>query len=117
MTRIVGRITLCGIQADIAKDIAGNLLQVSVSLAGLLLVFVGFVYTRSDTFTSEVRADRYRDLARAGLVPLGLALVCAWLSLDVMEGAVGSYRIAAVLFRGSLIATGGYGVIALFKFL
>jgi hypothetical protein len=98
------------------QSIAGLIFQVSVALAGVLLVFIGFVFTRAESFTTK-RGDVYRNVARAGIAPFGLALLSAWLSLNFMQGSAIAYDPAVVLFRATVIVTGLYAAVVLFMYL
>lgn len=68
---------------EYAKDVVIAVLGSSVALAGLLLVFSGFVFAQAEGFpkatTDDAIINRYRNVGRAGLVPflisLGLAAV------------------------------------------
>jgi hypothetical protein len=101
--------------ADAIRESVLAVLGASVGLAGLLLVFVGFVYGRAETFDTR-RGDIYRYVAKAGLIPFLASLVCAWLCLDAVI-CDESFVPSIVAFRVTLIATGLYGVIALLFYL
>ncbi len=87
-----------------------------MSLAGLLLVFVGFVYAHAETFETR-RGDVYRYVAKAGLVPFLASLVCAWLCLDSLMGNAGLVGPSILAFRLTLLGVALYGAIALLFFL
>ncbi len=53
----------------------------SVGLAGILLVFIGFVYSRVETFEQSDRVRKYRLVAKLGTLPFLLALISAWMCL------------------------------------
>lgn len=97
--------------------IAATLLQTSVALAGLLLVFVGFIYAKADQFTSSKRADTYRNLARGSILPLVPALLCAWQCLSALHGNAAAYDMAVVCFQAALIISALYAFVALFMYL
>lgn len=88
-------------------------LGASVGLAGLLLVFVGFVYGRADSFTDTRRRDSYQRIARIGIAPFVASLVCAWLCLEALTGSQQLTNLSLVTFRIALLAAGAYGVFAL----
>ncbi len=90
----------------------------SVGLAGILLVFVGFVYSRVETFERADRIQRYRIVAKLGMIPFVLALVSAWLCLNWLGSpSADLYSHAILVFRTCLVFTGSYGVIALLLYL
>lgn len=93
------------------------LLQTSIGVAGLLLVFIGFVYSRAETFASSIRADKYKNVARFGLVPFGLATLCGWLSLSVLNGDVGLYPVSVYVFRATLCVLLWYAFVVVFVYL
>ena len=99
------------------SDAAAALLGTSVSLAGLLLVFVGFIRTRAESMSNTRRADVLRHVAMAGLVPIVFALLCAWLSVGVLEGQHQDYTAAAICLKTSFVLTGWYGFIVFFVYL
>ena len=104
------------------KEIIGAILGASSSLASILLVFVGFLMSRADSFPSSTPDDiikRYANLAKGG-VPLVLGCLALmftsflWL-LDpakevlyhasvigflVITLGIGLYVLAAVFWRG-----------------
>jgi hypothetical protein len=64
---------------DNSKDIILALLSGSVSLAGLLLIFSGFLFSQASGFdpdsTPDKIIDAYRNAARAGVAPFLMCLV------------------------------------------
>ena len=88
----------------------------SVSLAGLLLVFVGFVYSRAESYQTR-RGEKYKHIVRAGLIPFALALACAWFSLDALTGSTPAYNIAMFLLRASMVAAALYAFVVVLIFL
>jgi uncharacterized membrane protein len=101
---------------DLQQNVVAVVLQVSVALAGLLLVFVGFVYSRGESFGTK-RGDKFKHTARAGVVLFGLLLLCAWLSLNYLNGDVSAYFWAIFLFRSILIITALYAFVVFFVYL
>lgn len=97
-------------------NIAGLVFQVSVELAAVLLVFIGFVFARAESFATK-RGDVYRNVARFGIVPFGLALGSAWLCLNFMQGSATAYDPAVFLFRATVVVTALYAAVVLFMYL
>jgi hypothetical protein len=67
------------------KDIAVAALGASAALAAVLLVFVGFLFSRADSIPGEVPnsvGDKFRFAAALGLVPV---IVCASVMLASYE--------------------------------
>ena len=87
------------------------LISPSVALAGLLLVFVGFLLNRAKSFGTRT-GDRPKLLAMTGLFPIALALISA--ALCTLEAAMlvdfGYGPVA--LFLGTLLVTVVYALIA-----
>ena len=67
------------------KDTVIACLGASVALAGLLLVFSGYVYSHSESFGVAARKKKYQWIAKAGLVPFTIALLAAWISVNWLE--------------------------------
>ena len=102
--------------AEPSKDVMIAVLGASGALAGLLLIFVGFVYSHAETFETK-RRDRYRYVAKAGLLPFLLSLISTWLSLDWLTGHAKMYEAALFLFKVDIILSGIYGAVALLLYL
>lgn len=87
----------------------------AVGLAGILLVFIGFVYSRVETLERAASIRKYRIVAKAGILPFLIALVCAWLCLQWLgQPTPLLYKYATMSFQASLIITAIYGVALLF---
>jgi hypothetical protein len=56
-----------------------------IALAGLLLIFSGFLLAKAASYETR-RGKRYRWFARATLIPILAALALSWLSLSAAEG-------------------------------
>jgi hypothetical protein len=72
---------------DIAKDVIVAILGAAIALAGLLLVFSGFLFGQAASFpptTDDAIIDRFRNAGRLGVVPFLLALGVAALSFSWM---------------------------------
>ena len=100
------------------RDTVTAVFSSSVGLAGILLVFVGFVYSRTETFERADRVRRYQIVAKLGVIPFALALVSAWLCLMWLGSSNAElYNDAIFVFQACLVLTGLYGVIALLFYL
>jgi hypothetical protein len=99
-----------------AVTTVSTILEASAGLAGILLVFVSFVYTRGEALATK-RGDRFKNVARGGLFPLLVSLLTAWLCLNFLEGDQSAYFLAAVAFRTSLVMTAVYAAVVLFVYL
>lgn len=102
---------------DNVSEVASSIFENAVSLAGLLLVFMGFVYARGDSMSNTRRGDKYKQVARVGLIPFAVLLWSAWLGLNCMEGDTHIYTAAATFFRVGLLATAAFGISVFFVFM
>jgi hypothetical protein len=59
------------------KDIAVAIFGAAVGLAGILLVVVGFVYSHAETIDLAQTRAKYRLVAKSGIVPFLVSLLCA----------------------------------------
>lgn len=95
----------------IERDAALAILGGAIGLAGLLLVFIGFILPRTQTY-NENSADKFRWLARIGLVPFLAALFCAWSSILAIQGARWSGTHLWGVLQLALVLTAAYAIIA-----
>jgi hypothetical protein len=103
-----------------SKDVIVAILGAAVSLAGLLLIFSGFLFTQAWSFpatTSDRIINRVKNAGRVGILPFVFALVVAagstfWL----LNPSVGLYSFCVKGFIGLLIGTGVYGVFAVLAY-
>ena len=65
------------------RDILLAILQSDLALSGLLLVFAGFLVSKSDSYNTR-RGDRYRYAALASGVPIFTAIISAWACVDAL---------------------------------
>jgi hypothetical protein len=93
-----------------------GVLSAAAAIAGLLLVFIGFLYSRAESYETR-RGNRFRYVAKAGLIPFAVSLICTWLCVDWLTGAVGLYSWIVLGFRIVLVLTFVYGLISLLWFL
>jgi len=98
------------------EHLVAAILDADVALAGLLLVFVGLLYTRGEELSS-LRGGRAKNVARLGVLPLGLSLWCAWVCVSYLSGDARLVRTVIIMFRSDLILTGLYAYLVLFVFL
>ena len=98
------------------NDLVATILEADVALAGLLLVFVGLVYSRGQELSSR-GGNRFKNVARMGMLPMGLSLWCAWVCVNYFTGDVTLVRTVIIMFRSDLILTGFYALIVLFVYL
>lgn len=94
---------------------AAEVLSASVGLAGLLLVFVGFVYAKGEELSNVKRGRQFKNVARFGALLFAALLVSAWFSLSALQGgSVPDYQLAIFFFRSALVVTGVYALSVFF---
>jgi hypothetical protein len=103
---------------EYAKDVVTAVLGASVGLAGLLLVFSGFVFAQADGFpkatTDDAIIDKYRNVGRFGLIPFLLALLVSALTVIwFLHPSCCLYYAAVIGFIVLLVASALYGTIVL----
>ena len=97
------------------QDVLRAIIAPAVSLAGLLMVFVGFLLNRAEATGLPRRTDSLKRAAKWGLVPMALALLCAGLSVLAMTMSFNLQPVVVVLFEGALVITGAYAFYVLFR--
>jgi hypothetical protein len=94
------------------RDTILAVLQTGIGLAGLLLIFSGFLVSKADSYGTR-RGDKYKWLAIGTLVPVLGALALSWLSIDALQGGRwAQYHLVTVL-RIQLAVTGVFAIIGL----
>jgi len=104
------------------KDIILAVLGASVGLAGLLLVFSGFVFTQAAGFppahTDDETIKKYRNAGRFGVWPFLFAILNAALSVAwLLWQSSCLYGLTVTCFFVLLAFTGVYGAIVLRSYL
>jgi hypothetical protein len=103
------------------KDVIIGILGASVGLAGLLLVFSGFVLSQAAGFpntTDNKITKRYEKAGKIGVWPFLLALIVSFLSFFwLLHPCTGAYCLAVIGFILLLVGTGLYGAILFWKYL
>jgi len=104
------------------KDIVTAILGSSVALAGLLLVFSGFLFTQAASFppatTDDKIIDKYRNAGRFGIWPFLLSIFTAILAMLWLLWCVSPlYWTSVACFFLLLVFTAVYGAIVLRSYL
>jgi hypothetical protein len=100
------------------KEIVPAVFGAAVGLAGILLVFVGFIYSRVESFDLESDRTKFRRIARSALAPFLLSLISAGLCLNwMLHPSWSVYLWARFLFYASMGLTAVYGVVAFLFYL
>ena len=94
------------------------MLEAATALAGLLLVFIGFVYARGEGFSNVKRGAEFKHTARAGVILFVALLICSWFALNFIQtDIVADYQIAMFVFRVVLVFTCLYAFLVFFLYL
>jgi hypothetical protein len=107
---------------DMTKDVVIAVLGAAVGLAGLLLIFSGFLFAQAAAFPPETTDDatinRYRNAGRFGLAPFLLSLLVAALAFAWMiHPATCIYLICTIGFGTLLLLSAAYGTFVLIRYL
>lgn len=85
----------------------------SVSIAGLLLIFSGFLFSQATSFPSSTPDEtiaKYRRAARFGVLPFAVSMLVGIISLMwLVNGGDAAYQFSIVGFFVALILTVLYG--------
>ncbi len=103
---------------EYAKDVVIAILGSSVALAGLLLVFGGFVFAQAQGFpratTDDAIINRYRNVGRMGLIPFLFSLSLAATSVVwFLCPSESLYRFSVYGFLFLLLGTAAYAIAVL----
>lgn len=103
------------------KDVILAVLGSSVAIAGLLLIFTGFLFTQAAVFpptTADSIIEKFRNGARLGVVPFLAALVVSAVSfLWLLCPGTLLYQTAVIGFLVVLFGTAAYGIVTILYFL
>jgi hypothetical protein len=94
------------------RDVIIGVLGGHISIAGLVLVFAGFLVTKAQSYGGSKSGDKYNWLAVGGLLPIVAALASAWMCVDALQGAVWEIAHTLLMMKIVLALTGGYAIIA-----
>jgi len=94
------------------KDVILAVLGNHIAIAGLILIFAGFLLSKAESYEGSRRGDKYNWLAVAGLIPIIAALLSAEICIEALKGwkwgadhALGTLQIVLAL-------TGVYAIIS-----
>lgn len=95
------------------KDVALAFLGGDLATAGLLLIFCGFLFSKAESFETR-RGDKYRILAKIGVIPLILAFLSAGLCVVTVDDPAARMTDYGMLaFVLTLVSSALYSIIAL----
>jgi hypothetical protein len=87
-------------------------MQGGIGLAGLLLIFSGFLVSKAESFQSR-RGDKYRWLALGTLFPVLAAVALTWMSVDALEGNSWAQYYLLTALKIQLGLTAGFSIIGI----
>lgn len=100
------------------KDIVTAFFGAAVGLAGILLVFVGFVYSHGETLSLKADRDRFKLVAKIGLIPFLISLGCGWACVRwMLHPSLLALCWARYLVYASMGLTALYGIVAFLFYL
>jgi hypothetical protein len=103
------------------KDVVIAVLGSSVAMAGLILVFGGFIFAQAASFpssTDDVIISKYTRAGRLAIYPFWGFLVTTALSVVWMLYQNQCLYVACVaLFLALVVATGVYGTLMFYRYL
>lgn len=107
---------------EYAKDVVVSLMEAAVGLAGLLLIFSGFLFGHASSFpkatTDDALIDRYRNAGRFAAIPFLVAcLVAAMALMWLMHPEPVWYWITVCGFAALLVISAAYGGYVLVRYL
>ena len=83
-----------------------------IAIAGLVLVFAGFLATKAESFEGSRSGDKYSWLAVLGLVPIVVSLAAAWMCIDALQGGAWEAEHTLLILKIVLALTGAYALLS-----
>lgn len=103
------------------KDVIIGILGASGALAGLLLIFGGFVFSQAASFPAETDDKiiaRYTKAGRLAVYPfLGFLVTTILTVIWLLHPSRCVLGVCVILFLALVVGTGIYGVLASFRYL
>ena len=103
------------------KDVILGILGASGALAGLLLVFGGFIFAQAASFpssTDDQIIDKYTKAGRLAIFPFWGFLITMLLSMGwLLHPSQCVYAVCVSLFIILVIGTGVYGTVMSYRYL
>ena len=100
------------------KDEVLAILQAAIAIAGLVLVYSGFVLSKAGGLSDTRKAKKFKRLAQGALVPVIPALFCAFMGVRALRvgcwGSLWASNWMLGVFEIVLALTAGYAIIAAF---
>jgi len=87
-------------------------LSSGIALAGLLLIFSGFLFSKSASFDSK-RGDKFKGLAKLTLFPVLVSLALAWISATALEGNSWASLHLVTFLKVTLVITAIFAIVGI----
>jgi uncharacterized membrane protein len=94
------------------RDVILAMFGSDIAIAGLVLVFAGFLVGKAASYGGSRSGDKYNWIAVAGLVPIVASLVAAWMCIDALQGCQWEAAHTLLIMKIVLALTGAYAIIA-----
>jgi len=94
------------------RDVILAALGSDIAVAGLVLVFVGFLFTKAESYQGNRSGDLYSRLAVSGLVPIVVSLASAWMCIDAIQGHRWEADHTLLMLKIVVTLTGLYAIIS-----
>jgi uncharacterized membrane protein len=94
------------------RDVILAALGSDIAIAGLVLVFAGFLMTKADSFEGSRSGDKFNWLALGGLIPIVGSLAAAWMCVDALQGSEWEASHTLWTLKIVLALTGGYAILS-----
>lgn len=96
----------------VGKDVIEAVLGSDIAIAGLVLVFAGFLLTKAESLRGSRSGAVYNWLAVAGLIPIVASLLAAWMCIDGLQGGRWEAEHALLMLKIAIVLTGSYAIIS-----
>jgi hypothetical protein len=97
------------------KDVILAVLGSDIALAGLVLVFSGFLITKAETYQTRY-GDKFKMFAATAIIPVVAALIAAWVCIDAIQGSAWAGPYVLFGLKIVLALSGIYAIIATVAF-
>jgi hypothetical protein len=94
------------------NDVWLGLLGAIMGVSGLLLIFCGFLFTKAESY-DPARGDKFKLLAKAGIIPLFASFLSAWTCTAAVGGNHWAIAHGFLLFKIALVISAAYSIISL----
>ena len=97
------------------SGVLSAILGSNISIAGLVLVFSGFLFGKANEFQTRY-GDKFKWLAVGGVIPALSSIVAAWLCVDALQGNQWDAVHAFLGLKVSIAFTAIYAIVAAIAF-